>query len=67
MKALAACLRPDGVIGIMLYAKYGRIGVEMLESLFRDLELRQDDGLLRVVREAISMLPADHPARSYLK
>jgi SAM-dependent methyltransferase len=67
MKALAACLRPDGAIGVMLYAKYGRLGVEMLESIFRDLELRQDDASLRVVRETISLLTIDHPARSYLK
>ena len=30
MKALGGCLRPDGAIGVMLYAKYGRIGVELL-------------------------------------
>jgi len=67
MKALASCLRPDGVIGVMLYAKYGRVGLEMMESIFRDLGLRQDDESLRVVREAISLTPADHPVRSYLK
>jgi SAM-dependent methyltransferase len=67
MKALATCLRPDGAIGVMLYAKYGRIGVELLETVFRDLGLRQDDASLRVVKETISLLPADHPARSYLK
>ncbi len=67
MKALAACLRPSGAIGVMLYAKYGRAGVEMLESTFRDLGLQQDEASLRVVKEIISRLPADHPARSYLK
>jgi SAM-dependent methyltransferase len=67
MKSVAACLRPDGVAGIMLYAKYGRLGVEVLETIFRDLDLRQDDASLRVVRETISLLPADHPVRSYLK
>jgi SAM-dependent methyltransferase len=67
MKALAACLRPDGVIGVMLYAKYGRLGVELLESVFRDLGLHQDDVSLRVVKEVISLLPADHPVRGYLK
>ena len=67
MKALAACLRPDGVIGVMLYAKYGRIGVELLEGIFRDLDLHQDDVSVRVVKEAISLLSADHPVRSYLK
>ncbi|UMB67749.1 class I SAM-dependent methyltransferase [Mycobacterium paraterrae] len=67
MKALAACLRPAGAIGVMLYAKYGRVGVEMLESTFRDLGLQQDEASLRVVKETIALLPADHPARGYLK
>ncbi|MEB3981148.1 class I SAM-dependent methyltransferase [Mycobacterium sp. 663a-19] len=67
MKALAGCLRRDGVIGVMLYAKYGRIGVELLESVFRDLGLSQDDTSLRLVKDAIAMLPAEHPVRSYLK
>jgi SAM-dependent methyltransferase len=67
MKSLAACLRPDGVAAIMLYAKYGRLGVELLETVFRDLELHQDDAALRIVKETLSLLPADHPARSYLK
>ena len=67
MKALAACLRPNGAIGVMLYAKYGRLGVEMMESVFRDFGLRQDDSSVRIVKETISLLPADHPARSYLK
>ena len=67
MKALAGCVRPDGAIGVMLYAKYGRIGVELLETVFRDLGLRQDEASVRVVKEAISLLPADHPAHSYLK
>jgi len=39
MNAVAGCLRPDGAIGVMLYAKYGRIGIELLQSDFRDLGL----------------------------
>jgi SAM-dependent methyltransferase len=67
MKALAGCLRPDGALGVMLYAKYGRSGVELLESVFRDLELRQNDESVQIVKDAISVLPADHPARNYVK
>lgn len=67
MKALAQCLRPEGAIAVMLYAKYGRLGVEVMESVFRDLGLHQDDASVRVVKELISLLPADHPVRSYLK
>lgn len=66
MRALAATLRPDGVLAVMLYAKYGRIGVDMLQSVFRDLGLRQDEESLVVVRDAIGTLIADHPVRSYL-
>jgi SAM-dependent methyltransferase len=67
MKALASCLRRDGAIGVMLYAKYGRIGVELLESVFQDLGLSQDDASVQLVKEAIPMLPAEHPVRTYLK
>lgn len=66
MSALARCLRPDGVLAVMLYAKYGRIGVDMMQSVFRDLGLRQDEASLAVVRDAVGQLPPDHPVRSYL-
>jgi SAM-dependent methyltransferase len=67
MKALAGCLRRDGALAVMLYAKYGRIGVELLESVFRELGLRQDDASVQIVKDTISALPPDHPVQSYLK
>ncbi len=66
LKALGECLRRDGALGVMLYAKYGRIGVEILESVFRDLGLSQDEASVQLIKEAIAVLPADHPVRSYL-
>lgn len=66
MSTLAECLRPDGVVAIMVYAKYGRIGVEAMQSVFHDLALRQDDKSIRVVKEAIASLPETHPARAYM-
>lgn len=66
MKALAECLRLDGVAAIMVYARYGRVGVEMMQGLFRDMGLRQNDTSLLMVREALAELPANHPVRSYL-
>jgi SAM-dependent methyltransferase len=51
LKALAGCLRPGGVMALMHYAKYGRIGVELLESVFRDLGLRQDDSSVQLVKD----------------
>jgi SAM-dependent methyltransferase len=67
MKALASCLRREGAIGVMLYARYGRIGVELLESVFRDLGLSRDDASVQLVKDAMSVLPADHPVRNYFK
>lgn len=67
MKALARCLRRDGVLGVMLYAKYGRIGVELLQSIFHDLNLRQNDASVQMVRETIASLSPDHPLQSYLR
>ncbi len=67
LKALGGCLRRDGALGVMLYAKYGRFGVELLESAFRDLGLSQDDASVQLVKEAVAALPADHPVRPYLQ
>ncbi|HAN71759.1 MAG TPA: SAM-dependent methyltransferase, partial [Actinobacteria bacterium] len=67
MSALAEVLRPNGVIGIMLYAKYGRLGVEMLQGVFREMDLKQDQESVDRVREALAVLSMDHPVRSYLE
>lgn len=66
MQALASCLKPDGVAAIMLYARYGRIGVEIMQAIFREIGLNQDEDALAMVREALASLPADHPVCSYL-
>ena len=66
MKALAGCLNPDGVIAVMLYGRYGRIGVEIMQSVFRDLALEQNEASLFAVKEAVALLPKDHPLHSYI-
>ena len=66
MKALGDVLRPDGVAAIMLYARYGRAGVELMQAVFRDMGLKQDEESLRMVKEAVSSLPASHPLRGYM-
>lgn len=67
MKAVADQLRPDGVAAIMLYARYGRIGIEILEGVFQELGLEQSDESIQVVRDAVRMLSPEHPVRPYLK
>ena len=65
MKALADVLRPDGVAAIMLYARYGRAGVELMQGIFRDLGLQQDEESLRMVRAALE-LAGPHPPGAQL-
>jgi len=65
MSALGRCLRPEGVLALMLYARTGRVGVEMLQAAFRDMGLAQDDASVQVVRQVIDGLPPDHPVRAY--
>lgn len=67
MNAVASCLRPDGAMGLMLYAKYGRTGLELLQSLFRDLGLGQNESSIAMVRETLSLLSPDHLVQPYLK
>ena len=66
IQALAPCLRPDGVMALMLYAKYGRIGVDMMQSIFREMGLGQNDPSVLMVRDALATLAPDHPVRSYM-
>ena len=53
-------------MALMLYAKYGRIGVEMLQSVARDLGLEQNEQSLKIVREMLSALSPKHPIKGYL-
>lgn len=66
MRALGRQLRPDGVLAVMLYANYGRAGVQIMQSVFRDLGLGQTPESLAVVRDAIAHLGPRHPLMSYL-
>ena len=66
MKALADVLRPGGVAALMLYARYGRTGVELLQAVFRDLGLGQDEESLRIVKQTVAALPDTHPLHGYM-
>lgn len=66
MSTLAQCLRAEGVLAVMLYATYGRIGVQMMQSVFAELGLGQDQDSVNIVAAAISSLGPAHPVQSYL-
>jgi SAM-dependent methyltransferase len=63
-RALGGVLKPDGVMAVMLYAKHGRAGIEMVQQLFRRLGLGRDAASLAVVKETLARLPKTHPARA---
>ncbi|HET9876576.1 MAG TPA: class I SAM-dependent methyltransferase, partial [Mycobacterium sp.] len=65
MKALGRCLRRDGAIGLTLYARYTRIGVELLQAACRDVGLGQDATSVHIIKGVIAALPAEHPLRTY--
>jgi SAM-dependent methyltransferase len=65
MNALSQCMRTDGCAAIMLYARYGRFGVEALQAAFRDMGLRQDDESLRLVKSALDVIESYHPIKAY--
>jgi len=67
LRALRDVLRTDGVIAIMLYAKYGRTGVYMLQDLFRTIGVEQTTEGVAVVRETLANLPSDHPVQIYMR
>lgn len=67
LRELAHCLRRSGVLGIAVDAKYGRLGVEMLQTAFDVLGLAPDTSSVQVVRELISALPSEHPVLDYFK
>lgn len=67
LRALREVLRRDGVIAVMLYAKYGRAGVYMLQDLFRLLGAQQDTAGVALARETLATLPPTHPVQHYAR
>ena len=67
MKALGGCLRQDGALAVMLYSRYGRLGVVLLVSVFRYMDVRHDDSSVKVVNDTFSVLAPEHPVQSYLR
>lgn len=67
LKCLKEELKPNGVIEIMLYGKYGRNGMSMLAELFNSLNLQQDEEGLQIVKETLKSLPKEHPAHHFIR
>ncbi len=66
LRGLRDVLRPHGVISLMLYGYYPRVGVHMLQEAFRLLGLRQDAAGVAMVKHTLdNVLPRKHHIVSY--
>jgi SAM-dependent methyltransferase len=65
LRCLRDVLKPHGVISIMLYGSFPRVGVYMLQEVFRLLGLKQDVEGIGVVKRAIDILPKSHHLNVY--
>ncbi len=66
LRALGAVLRRDGVIYVMVYGRYGRAPVYMMQELFRIVGATdQSDADVALVKATLPLLPERHPLRIY--
>jgi SAM-dependent methyltransferase len=61
LTALRGLLKPGGVMHLMVYAPYGRIGVYMLQEFCRRLGIEATDQGIRDLGVALESLPRAHP------
>ena len=61
LAALRSVLEPDGALQLMVYARYGRAGVYMIQEDCRRLGLGASDAEVQDLGAAIRMLPRAHP------
>ncbi len=61
LRALAAVTRPQGAISAMVYARYGRTGVYMLQDLAKRLGLDANNGGAPFMQALVKHLPDRHP------
>jgi SAM-dependent methyltransferase len=67
LRALRDVLRPSGAMRLMVYARYGRAGIYMMQEYCRLLEISVSATDLRSLGAALEVLPADHPISGLLR
>jgi SAM-dependent methyltransferase len=65
LKALSRVLRPHGTIAVMVYGRYGRAGVYMLQEMFRLMGLGQGEADVATVKQTLAALPKRHAIHDY--
>ncbi len=61
LRALRDVLNPDGVMQLMVYAAYGRVGVYMLQEYARRLGIGDSEEEIHELANTLMALPQDHP------
>jgi SAM-dependent methyltransferase len=67
LRALAALLKPDGAMSLMVYAPYGRTGVYMLQEYCRRLGIGTSEKDIADLVATFEKLPQSHPLASLLR
>lgn len=65
LKALGGCLKPQGCMALMLYARYGRIGVELVQQIAQELQLEANDEGVAVLKACLQHTSPYHPLKGY--
>lgn len=67
LAALRSVLAPGGAITLMVYATYGRTGVDMLQEYCRRLGITPEDPELADLVDTLRELPSSHPLSPLLR
>ena len=67
LRELRDVLRPQGAMRLMVYARYGRVGVYMMQEYCRLLGIRASEDDLRGLGAMLAALSADHPISGLLR
>jgi SAM-dependent methyltransferase len=67
LRALRDVLRPSGAMRLMVYARYGRTGIYMMQEYCRLLEISTSTKDLQSLSDAVKTLSADHPISGLLR
>lgn len=67
LRSLRSVLRPDGAMQIMVYARYGRSGIYMMQEYCRLLGITPSNQELLDLIAALGFLPKDHPLTCLLR
>ncbi len=67
LRSLAGVLKADGAMHLMVYAKYGRTGVYMLQEFCRRIGIEATDDGMRELLAALEALPSGHPLAQLLQ